>query len=222
MLSVRKNHVLVDLCTQRDYLSPEGARPASNAEIAAHNIKHLMALARWAKFPTISCVDIHRLNDVHGTPGPTCIDGTPGQRKLSCTLLPNRVLIDSDNCLCVPLDLLDRYQQVIFTKDHRDPFTNPKLDRLLTEAPARGYIVFGVGMEASLRLLVLGLLLRGRRVTLIHDAAGYWNEADSVMTVRQLEAKGCQLMTTRELIDSTVQVERLQRAHRAIRPRSVA
>ncbi len=210
-MNLRKSDVYLDICTQRDYLAPDGSCTSANAEQVLTNIKHVMAFARWAKVPTLSCVDVRRPDDVRGLPRPNCVVGTPGQRKVTCSVLPDRVVIDSDNCLCVPLDLLERHQQAILTKQHTDPFTNPKLDRLLTEMPSRRFVVFGVSLETSLRLLVLGLLLRQRRVALVRDACGYWSAAEADMALRQLEAKGCELITTPQIVETAVS-ERLRRA----------
>lgn len=222
MLHARKPQVLFDMCTQRDYLDPAGARPVVNAADVARNVKHVMAFARWAKLPAVSCIDVRRVDDARGLTSPACVDGTAGQRKPAFTLLPSRVLVDCDNCLCVPLDILDRHQQAILTKESRDPFTNPKLDRLLTELPVRGYTVFGAGLENSIRLLVLGLLLRGQRVTLVSDACGYWNDMEATMTLRQLEAKGCELISTIRLIERLSQAQQELRPRRPLRRRSVA
>jgi len=201
---VGKRDVFVDLCTQRDYLSPAGARPAVNANEVITNLRHLMAFARWAHVPTLSCMELRRPDEVRGVPRAECVLGTPGQEKMRCTLLPQRVLVESDNRVCVALDLLDSCQQAIFIKRHRDPFTNPKLDRLLTEMPARRFVVFGVALEVSLRLLALGLLLRKRRVVLVHDACAFWNAGEADMALRQLAAKNCTMMSTHELISSSL------------------
>ncbi len=222
MNAARRVDILVDICTQRDYLADCGAHPALNAATLLPNVKHLMAFARWVKVPTISCVDLRRPEEVRGLAQHVCVLGTPGQQKLGCTLLPDHVLIESDNCLCVALDLLQKHQQAIFGKENRDPFTNPKLDRLLTEMPARRFVVFGVGLESSLRLLVLGLLLRHRRVALIHDACGWWNAEDGVMALRQLAAKGCELVTTQQWLESAAAFYRRTSQIRTYRRRSVA
>lgn len=208
----RIRDTLLDVCTQRDYLSSNGARRSLNAGVILPNIKHLMALARWAKVPTLSCVDGCRPDTACGVGNPYCVLGTPGQKKIAFSLLPNHVMIESDNCLCVPLDILQQYQQAILIKQHRDPFTNPKFDRLLTEMPTRRFLVFGVSLETSIRLLVLGLLLRHRRVTLIHDACGYWSFNDADMALRQLAAKGCEILSTQELI--RLKLNHLKRRHR--------
>ncbi len=222
MNAARRVDVLVDICTQRDYLACDGAQPTLNAPLILPHLKHLMAFARWVKVPTLSCVDLRRPDEVRGLAHRVCVLGTPGQQKLSCTLLPDRVAVESDNCLCVALDILQQHQQVILGKQHRDPFTNPKLDRLLTEMPARRFVVVGVGLESSLRLLALGLLLRHRRVALIHDACGWWNAEDGGMALRQLAAKGCELLSTQQWLESAAAFYRRTSQIRAYRRRSVA
>jgi nicotinamidase-related amidase len=204
VLSHRAREILIDVCTQRDYLATDGACRCLNADATRSSVKRLMALARWARLPAISCVEARRPCEARGLARPDCVIGAPGQRKLPATLLPNRVHVDCDNFLCVPLDLLQHYQQAILVKHHRDPFTNPKLDRLLTEVDTPRFVVFGAGLETSIRLLVLGLLLRGRRVALVRDACGFWNGDEGEMTLRQLEAKNCELLTTPQFIDATL------------------
>ena len=221
MNSARRD-VFVDLCTQRDYLAPEGARPTKNAQHVLPYLKHLLAFARWARVPLLSCVDAQRPNDVRGLVRPECVLGTPGQEKLPFSLLPDRVSVSSDNCLCVSLDLLENHQQAILTKEHRDPFTNPKLDRLLTELPVRRFVVFGVALESTVRLLALGLLLRHRRVAVVYDACGWWNAEDGAMALRQLAAKDCELLTTQKLVESMLSQYRRKGHLRPLRRRWVA
>ena len=204
MFDAREMDIFVDMCTQRDYLATDGACPSHNATLIHSNLKRLMALARWAKIPTLSCVDARRPEDVRGLPRPHCVIGTAGQRKLTFSVMPDHVLVESDNCLCISLDILKQHQQAILTKEHRDPFTNPKLDRLLTELPTRRFVVFGMLLESSIRLLTLGLMLRHRRVTLVNDACGWWDPEEGEMTMRQLAAKGCELTTTNALIESNL------------------
>ena len=95
--------------------APNGARPSVNATQLLPKLKRLMAYARWAHVPTLSCVDARRFNEVGGTPHRHCVVGTCGQQKIGFSLLPRRIMIESDNCLSVPLDILLHYQQAIFT-----------------------------------------------------------------------------------------------------------
>jgi nicotinamidase-related amidase len=154
--------------------------------------------------PVVSCVDINRANRIGSEFVSVVSRQAPDEQKAAFTLLPHYTVVESDNSLCVALDVLQRYQQAIFTKVHRDPFTNPKLDRLLTEMPARRFVVFGIPLETSLRILVLGLLRRKRRVTLLTDACGYWNRQEGEMVLRQLGVKKCKLLTTNEFLASAL------------------
>lgn len=221
MLNVRTRDVFVDVCTQRDYLLPDGAAPSVNAGTIVPRIKHLMAFARWAGIPTLSCVDARRPGEMRGITRAACVVGTRGQTKLSCTLLPDHVHVSSDNCLCVALDLLQQHQQAVLAKEHRDPFTNPKLDRLLTEMPGRRFIIFGMALEASVRLLALGLMLRHRDVAVVEDACGWWDEEEGAMATRQLAAKGCTLIKSHALIDALAARQK-RNGRLPLRSRSVA
>jgi nicotinamidase-related amidase len=195
-----KLDVFVDVCIQREYLTRNGTVPCHNADQVALNAKHLMAFARLTKVPVLSCVDVSRGNRIGAEFVSVVTRATPEERKAAFTLLPHYTVVESDNSLAVSLDLLQQYQQAIFTKIHRDPFTNPKLDRLLTEMPARRFIVFGVPLETSLRILVLGLLRRKRHVTLLADTCGYWNRQEAEMVLRQVSIKGCKLTTANEYL----------------------
>ena len=215
MLKARPSEVFVDVCTQRDYLSPEGAHPVSNLAALRRNLRQLMALARWAKIPTLSCIEAQRWNDAAGRCGVDCLCGTRGQRKPAFTLLPHHAVIESDNCPCIGLDVFERQQQVILAKTHRDPFTNPKFDRLLTELAANRFVLFGVSLEETIRLLALGLLLRHRKVAVVYDACGFWNAEEAQMTLRQLQAKNCELVTTRQFVQ--LQLSRRMKGHVRLR-----
>ena len=195
-----QREVLVDLCVQREYLTLNGHQPCTNADQVALNVKHLMAFARLTKAPVLSCVDVDGGNRIGAEYVSIATRAAPQDRKAAFSLLPHYTVVESDNSLCVPLDILQHHQQVIFTKVHRDPFTNPKFDRLLTEMPAQRFAVFGIPLENSLRILVLGLLRRRRRVALLTDACGYWNREEAEMVLRQLAVKGCLLTTTRNYI----------------------
>lgn len=196
--------LFVDVCTQRDYLHPDGLRPSHNLLPLRRNLKRMMAYARWLKIPTLSCVESRRAKDVLGTACSDCILGTSGQRKPTYTLMPSRVVIDTDNTPSVGLDLFEQQQQAILIKSHRDPFANPKFDRLLTELPVERYVLFGVALEESIRLLALGLLLRNRDVTIVADACGYWSAEDADMALRQLSAKNTRIVTTRQYLEAAI------------------
>ncbi len=209
-MAPRERDVLVDLCVQKEYLS--GGQQCCNAEAIRGNLRRLIAFARLRKLPVLSCVDEsfpppngHKLFDppAHGAPD----SGRPAFARLA-----NHTRIQSDNHLCVSLDIFRQFQHVILTKVHYDPFTNPKLDRLLTELPQKHFVVYGLPVETSVRILVLGLLRRNREVTLISDASGYWSEQEASMVMRQMNVKGCHVKTTAEYI-SEANTRLLRRPH---------
>src|SRR5262249_51982843 len=139
--------------------------------------------------------DVHRPRDIGEQFVAAPADAAAREKMLPFTRLQSYSVVESDNCLCMALDILQHVQQAIFTKVQWDPFTNPKLDRLFTEMPARRFVVFGVPLESSVRLLALGLLRRCRRVAVVTDACGYYNESEGNMVLRQLGVKGCELLT---------------------------
>ncbi len=221
-MTIRKRDVFVDVCIQREYLTQNGSPPCHNADQIARNAKHLMAFARLAKVPVLSCVDVNRGNRIGAEFVSIVSRDAPHEQKAAYTLLPHYTIIESDNSLAISLDLLQQYQQAIFTKVHRDPFTNPKLDRLLTEMPARRFVVFGIPIETSLRILVLGLLRRKRRVTMLVDTCGYWNTQEADMVLRQIAIKGCKLTTASEYLMSALASTARRLGFRIRSSRSVA
>jgi len=196
-----RSDVLVAVCTQRVYLEPGSQYRCANADVILPNVRRLIALARWARLPVATCLDDGAVsvngNGVFGANGRRV---PPEQRLLPFMRLHGTTVVESDNCLCMALDVFARHRHVVFTKMHRDPFTNPKFDRLMTEMRARRFILFGVPLESSIRLLALGLVRRERPVIVVHDACGFFDYDEASMVVRQLEVKGCRLVSTEELV----------------------
>jgi len=192
--------VLVDVATQQDFLVSSGPLPVSNRAEILPNIRSLINWARAQRLPVISCIQAHRPGDDFGGLPRHCVDGTPGQKKLPYTLLPKRVLIEADNSYAVPYDLMQHYQQVIFRKRTEDLLANPKADRVFNELQPDRYILFGVGLESWIKLLALGLLVRHKPVAVVTDACGYWDFGAADLVIRQMEAKGIQLLRTAEVV----------------------
>jgi nicotinamidase-related amidase len=204
--------VFVDLSTQHDFVDADGALPIVNREPFLESVQRLMALIRSSGLRMISAVEIHRFYDTFHGIMPHCIEGTRGQQKLEATLLTPRIVVHADNSFDLPHHVMSRYQQVIFRKLDRDLFANPKADRLLTDLNPPEYVVFGVGLEKSVKAVALGLLMRHKKVAVVSDTTGYWNEADADLTFRKLDAKGIRLTTVTELVDLLRPIRRRVRA----------
>ncbi len=197
--AMKWNRVLIDVCTQHDFLDSGGILQVANREAVIPNLKEVFRWARTAQLPVVSSVESHRpAEPLNGFPL-HCIDGTQGQEKLAFTLLTPSFLVETDNYLCLPPDIGQNYRQLIFRKRTRDILSNPKADRFLTQLDADEFILFGVGLERAIKSLALGLLIRHKPVTVISDACGYWSSADGDLSLRQLAAKGVRLVTVAEI-----------------------
>jgi nicotinamidase-related amidase len=128
-----------------------------------------------------------------------CIDGTEGQKKVSYTLLNNRVSFPADGNTDLPRDMLRRYKQVILHKRCVDPFDEPRIDRLLSELQAAEFILIGATAEGAVRATALGLLQRDKRVIVVLDAVGAHDSNEARLAFRKMEAKGAKLIETRKL-----------------------
>ena len=190
---------IIDLNTQFDYLDTSGALPVANLDELLPKLRRIMVWARGNRIPVISSIEAHRPDETGYGTFVHCVEGTDGQQKLPFTLLHRRILVEVDNTLSLPWENLGRYRQVIFRKRTHDFFSNPKVDRMLSELAAREYIIIGVGVEQSIKTLVLGLLSRRKRVTVIADACGYWNPGDCYLSLRQIEAKGARVIMVDQL-----------------------
>lgn len=191
--------VLVDVCTQNDFLEPSAILKVTNHKELMANLHRIFAWAKSDSVPVVSCIESHRPTEpISGFPL-HCIDGTQGQRKPDFTKLEPRILIEADNSLSLPPDIMHGYRQIIFRKRARDVLGNPKTDRFLTQLQSDEFILFGVGLERAIRGLALGLLSRHKSVTVVADACGMWSPADADLVIRQLTAKGITIVTTESL-----------------------
>lgn len=188
--------VLVDVNTQNDFLMAEGACPVDERETVISALRRMVAWAKRNHAPVISSVDCHRTCEVRFARLPAhCLDGTPGQQKIGFTLFGSYVKVEGDNTLVVPIDLFRKHQQVIFRKRTTDFLANPKADRFISSLPANNYVVFGLGVEGSVKSIALGLLARHKQVTVVVDACGSWCKSDAEQALRLMDAKGIRLTT---------------------------
>jgi nicotinamidase-related amidase len=206
LFRARRRQVLIDINTQKDFLLAGGKCCIRNHRRILGHIRRVMAWARRRKVPVISIADVHSGND-NGDPdlfGATCcIDGTEGQKKVRYTLLANRISFAADGNTDLPRDMLRRYKQVILHKRCLDPFDEPRIDRLLSEVQASEFILIGVSVEGDVEETALGLLQRGKRVSVVVDAVGSHNKRESRLALRKMEAKGARLIETKRLAGSS-------------------
>jgi nicotinamidase-related amidase len=193
--------VLVDVNTQIDFCDDTGASPVRNIPDLIPALRRIVAWAKRNSVPVVSSLESHRPLELSDSGTPICcVDGSSGQRKLDFTVFPARTNIEVDNTFAVPCDLFKKYQQAIFQKRSSDLLLNPKADRLLTQLPVREYLLFGAGLEGSVKSIALALMARSKPVAIVVDACGYWDASMAELALRQLSAKGARVVRVDEIL----------------------
>lgn len=202
LLKNRRKRILIDVDTQRDLLYGDSPACTRNHRRVLANIRRIIAWARRNKVPVISTCLVCP-NDNGQSMLDYCLDGTNGQKKIHYTLLNNRANFAADNNMYLPRDILRRYRQLIFNKRSMDPFEEPRIERLLSEVKASEFIIIGSIAEDAVLPMALGLLHRGKKVSLVTDAVGSHDTKEAMMAIRKIHAKGAKLIETKKLAGSS-------------------
>ena len=200
-LRYRPKWILIDIDTQRDLFIAKGAASVCNHKKLLANIHRVMAAARHNRIPTISTAQVYS-PDYH-SPG-FCLAGTAGFKKLRCTVRDNCVCYPASDSTDLPQDLLDRYNQVVFCKRCEDPFQEPRIERMLTGLKADELFLIGATAEGSVKATALGLLSRGKKVTVLTDVVGTRNKVAADRAFREMAAKGATLAKVTEVLGPSV------------------
>ncbi|MBN2591247.1 MAG: cysteine hydrolase [Sedimentisphaerales bacterium] len=193
----QRSHILIDVDTQKDFILDGSELCIVNRQRILANIRRLMAWARYKDIPIISTAEVF-YNQGECTNG-HCLEGTEGQRKISYTLMNNRVSFPADGWNALPADVLRRHRQVILHKRCIDPFEEPLIERLLSELEVNEFVLIGIDAENAVMSTALGLLQRGKHVRVIVDALGGLNQDQVQLAIRKMAAKGAKIAQTRDL-----------------------
>ena len=202
LVKTRRKQILIDVDTQKDFLLVSGKACVKNHRRVLANIRRIMAWARTNGVSIISTAEVYANNNGSSIPG-YCLDGTDGQKKVHYTLVNNRVSFTADGSTDLPRDIFKKYNQVILNKRCVDPFDEPRIDRLLSEIRASEFVVIGTSLEGAVKATSLGLLQRGKRVTIVIDATGSHNIREAKLAIRKMETKGARVIETRKLAGSS-------------------
>jgi nicotinamidase/pyrazinamidase len=197
-IRAKRKQILIDIDTQRDFLLATGKACIGNHRRVLAHIRRVMAWARSKNVPIISTAEVHPNNNGESQDD-YCVDGTDGQKKIRYTLFSNHISFAADGNTDLSRDMLRRYRQVILHKRCVDPFDEPRIDRLLSEVRANEFIIIGISLEGAVVATALGLLQRGKQVTVVVDAVGSHNKKEAKLALRKMETKGAKLIETRRL-----------------------
>lgn len=195
LIRARRRQIIIDINTQKDFLLAGGKACIRNHRRVLSHIRRIMAWARRRHIPIISACEVYPDNNGSSY----CIDGTDGQKKIRYTLLNNHICFPADGRSDLPGDVLRQYRQIILHKRGVDPFDEPHIERLLTEVRAGEFIIIGASAEGAVQATVLGLLQRGKRVSVVTDAVGSHNKKESELALRKMRAKGAKLTETKKI-----------------------
>lgn len=198
LLRLRRRYILVDINTQRDFFLAGGNACIRNHRRVLANVRRMMAWARYKNIRTISTCEVYPNHNGVSAIG-YCIDGTEGQKKIRYTLLSNRASFPADGNTDLPEDILRRYRQIILHKRCIDPFDEPRIERLLSEVRADNFVLIGASTEGAVKATALGLLQRGKRVSVVVDAVGSLDKREAKLALRKMGAKGAKLIETKKL-----------------------
>ena len=198
LFKTRRRQILVDISTQRDFFLADGSACIRNHRRVLANIRRMAAWARRRNTRMISTCEVY-VNNNGGSIHSYCLDGTAGQKKIRYTLLYNRTSFPADGNTDLPIDVLRRYQQVIFHNRCPDPFDEPRIERLLSEIRADNFILMGTDAEGAVQAMALGLLQRGKKVSVVVDAVGSHDKREAELAFRKMKAKGATLIETKDI-----------------------
>jgi len=217
--------VILDLNTQRDLLSEDGAYPLFQVDKLVEPLKKLFSFAQRNQVPVIS-TRFHALmppSQRDGGPGIVrtagkviCEPGTDGYQKPSYTSLRKRREWLPDCGTDLPVDGFRTTQQFIFDLPSVNLFECPRLDRLLSECTAEVFLICGAPLEWTVRTAVLGMLARRHKVAMVSDCIGMWDPYEGDMALRQVESKNIEWLKVDDLNERYSMAAR-QRAARAAR-----
>jgi len=192
-----RHRIIIDVDTQYDKVLHDDR---DRSEVL-RNIHRLIAWSRRHRIPVISTALSRRADDltVNEDSNQICIEDTPGQRKISYTILPSHIQFGPENTMDLPRCLLANYQQVIFAKRLDDPFTQHRFDRLISEIKFDEFIVMGIGVETAIKSTVLGLLQRGKKVQVVSDAIDALPTREEMLVQRMMETKGARFVKSNSL-----------------------
>ena len=189
-----------DVDTQVDFIAPEGKLYVAGAEKIIPNVTRLAAWARSQHVQIISSMDAHLPTDAEFQQYPQhCLLGTPGQKKIAGTTLPNHVVIPNR-----PIDLPDltTADQVIVEKQALDVFANPNTENLVALlAAGKEIILYGVVTEICVDKAARALIRRRYPVHIVTDAIQHLNDAARQATVDNILKSGGRVFTTSEIVD---------------------
>ena len=193
--------VFVDIDTQYDFISADGALSVPGAENIRENLRALTNYAIEHGVKTIASADAHAPDDREFEIFPPhCVQGTPGQKKIEETCVANTQVIENTTPETNPHEVFSKADQILLEKQTYDVFTNLNTVKLIKAANADEHIVYGVATDYCVRAAVCGLLDRGYQVIVVKDAIAAVEQKAGEDAVAMMKEQGAIFKKTRDII----------------------
>jgi nicotinamidase/pyrazinamidase len=192
-----------DVDTQVDFMEPGGKLYVPGAENIIPKIQHLNSWAAAHGMQVISSMDAHLVTDPEFQEYPPhCLAGTPGQKKVPGTMLPNHFVVPN-RAIELP-DKVSSFEQIIVEKQATDVFTNPNIAELVRRvAFGKEVVLYGVVTEICVDKAARGLIKGGHRVHIVGDAIQHLDESAAKGTIQEILRSGGRVLTTEEIVTSS-------------------
>jgi nicotinamidase/pyrazinamidase len=194
---ISRKLILWEVDTQSDFMLPGGKLYVPGAEKLLPNIRRLTDLARQDRVFLVSHGCYHTPDDPEFKLFPPhCIKGTPGASYVAEALTGNVAVIPNEPETSLPKDIF-HYQQILLEKQTLDIFESRHAEELLNRLPRDSeFLLFGVVTEYCVRLAALGLLKRGRKVSIVEDAIETLKAEDGARAIAELKQLGAKFIST--------------------------
>ena len=203
--------ILWDVDTQVDFMLPHGKLYVAGAEETAPAMRRLVEAARESGLTHVASADDHELTDPEisddpdfsNTYPPHCLRGTRGAQKIAETEQADALPLGG---LPIPPGLLRERvagaREILLLKKNFDVFTNPNAHAVVEALDPQEVVLFGVATDVCNDAAIRGLLLRGRRVVFVEDAARGLDEARTAACTAAWRQGGVVFATVDEVVRS--------------------
>lgn len=195
-----KKLIFIDIDTQNDFILNNGALTA-RAEELIPALGRLTEYAQSKKIPILSSQDTHTADDPEFRHFPPhCVKGTKGYEKIGATKLPDAVLVgrvfEDKNW---PNEI-SKYCQTIFEKNNLDIFSNPNFESAVSGNRNEEYVVYGIATEYCVKIVVMGLLKRGKKTTVLTDVVKAINDETGRAALEEMTNAGAEFDVVDDII----------------------
>jgi len=194
---ISRGPIFWEVDPQADFMLPGGNLYVPGAARLLPNFRKLTDAARQGRVFLVSHGCYHTPNDPEFKIFPPhCIKGTSGSAFVPEALTDKVLTIANEPAVEIPHDL-SPYQQILLEKQTLDIFESCHAEELLKRfGNDVEFVVFGVVTEYCVRFAAKGLLDRGRRVSVVHDAIETLKAEEGNRTLDELRALGSRFLST--------------------------